>query len=127
MCSFSARSVRLGRQRRDERVVLGDHADLRGPAGRADVVEELDVGLVVVGPLLGEVVFVVDRLDGADRLAGTAVHALVGVDVQHPLTFVDAVHGALVDAGAVLDIDAGKSDHVRHVPSLRPLSAHRPA
>ena len=43
------RSVRrLRRQRGDHRVVLVDHADLGGATGRAHVVEELDVGLVVV-------------------------------------------------------------------------------
>ena len=47
---------------------LAIDADLRGAAGRADLVEELDIGFVVVGPFLGEVVFVVDGLDGADRL-----------------------------------------------------------
>ncbi len=79
---------------------------LAAPPGRADVVEELDVGLVVVLPLVGQVVLVVDRLDGADRLARTAVDALVGVDVERALTLVDAVDGAFVDAGAVLDIHA---------------------
>ncbi len=96
-------------------VVLVDHADLRRTAGRPEVVEELDVGLVVVGPLVGHVVFVVDRLDGADRLARTAVDALVGVDVEHPVALVDAVDGTFVDAGAVFDIDARKGDDVRHV------------
>ena len=74
--------VLLRGQRRDQRVVLGDQAQLGGAAGRPEVVEELDVGLVVVGPLLGDVVLVVDGLDRADRLAGTAVDALVGVDVE---------------------------------------------
>src|SRR5262249_50811827 len=110
----------LRRQRGDDRVVAGDHADLGGTAGRADtgLGEELDVGGVVVAPLLGQIVFVGDRLDGADRLAGTAVDALVGVDVQHAVALVDAVDGALVDAGAVFQIDAGKGDDVGHSPIL---------
>ena len=106
--------ARAGRQGVDDRVVLVDHADLGGAAGRADVLEPLDVRLVVVLPLVGQVVLVVDRLDGAHRLAGTAVDALVGVDVQHPVTLVDAVDRAFVDAGAVFDIHTRKSDHVRH-------------
>ena len=80
----------------------------------AEVVEELDVGLVVVGPLLGDVVLVVDGLHGADRLAGTAVDALVGVDVEPALALVDAVDRALLDAGLVLEVDTGLRDHVRH-------------
>src|SRR5690606_14483271 len=99
----------------DDRVVLVDHAYLGGAAGRAHIVEELDVGLVVVLPLVRKVVFVVDRLDGAHRLARTAVDALVGVDVERAVAFVDAVHGAFVDAGPVLDIHTGQRDDVRHV------------
>src|SRR5690606_18510121 len=86
-------SVRLRGQGGDDRVVAGDDADLRRAARRADLGEELHVGRVVVLPLVGEVVFVVDRLDGADRLAGTAVDAFVGLDVEHPVAFVDAVDG----------------------------------
>ncbi len=105
-------------QRDDDRVVRVDHADLGRAAGRADVVEELDVGLVVVLPLVGQVVLVVDRLDRAHRFAGTAVDALVGVDVQRAVTLVDAVDRALVDARAVLDVHTRKGDHIRHSSSL---------
>src|SRR5687767_135028 len=55
----------LRRERFDDGVVLVDDADLGGAAGRSDVVEELDVGPVVVRPLLGKVVLVVDRLHRA--------------------------------------------------------------
>src|SRR3712207_7821256 len=48
------------------------------------------------------------------RLARTAVDALVGVDVHHPVALVDAVHRTLVDTGLVEDIDAGLGDHVGH-------------
>ena len=87
---------------------------LDGTAGRAEVVEELDVRLVVVLPLLGHVVLVEDRLDRADRLAGAAVDALVGVDVEHPLALVDAVDGALLDARLVQHVDARLGDDVGH-------------
>src|SRR6185312_3796636 len=107
-------SAGLGRQRRDERVVLGDDADLGSAAGGSEVVEELDIRLVVVGPLRRGVVLVEDRLDRADRLARAAVHTLVGVDVQHPVALVDAVDGALVDAGAILHVHTGKGDDVSH-------------
>src|SRR4029079_598423 len=57
----------------------------------------------------------VDRLDRADRLAGAAVDALLGVDVALADPFVDAVDRALVDARLVVDVDAGAGDDVRHV------------
>ena len=87
---------------------------LDAPPGRAKVVEELDVRLVVLLPLLGHVVLVEDRLDRADRLARPAVHALVRVDVEHPLALVDAVDRALVDAGTVEHVHARQGDDVGH-------------
>ena len=79
-----------------------------------DVKDRACVGADVFAPLFGNVVFVVDGLDGADGLAGAAVHALVGVDVQGAVTFVDAVHGAFFNAGAVFDIHAGTRDNGGH-------------
>src|SRR5690606_32826991 len=106
--------VRLRRKVGHQGVVLGAQPELCGATGAAEVVEELDVGLVVVGPLLRRVVLVVDGLDGAHRLAGTAVHALVGVDVEHPLTLIDAVDRTLVDARLVLEVNTRLGDHVGH-------------
>src|SRR5207249_3402462 len=57
------------------RVVRG-LADLGCAAGRAELIEEVDVGLGVVLPLVRHVVLVVDGLHRAHRLAGTTVHAL---------------------------------------------------
>src|SRR5699024_5750874 len=99
----------------DDRVVLVDHTRLGRTCGCPQVIAELDVGLVVLGPLLRGVVLVVDRLDRAGRLPGTAVHALVRLDVQYPAGRVDAGHGALVHTGPALHVHAGQGDDVRHV------------
>src|ERR671910_1665015 len=66
-------------------------------------------------PFRRQIVLREDRRDGADRHAGITVHALVGMDVQHPRTFVDAVDRTLVHTGLVLDVDARFRDHVRHL------------
>ena len=95
-------------------MVAGNFAHLGRAARGTYFVEELNIRLVVVGPLARKVVLVVDRLDRADRLTGTAVHALVGVDVKHAVALVDAVNGALFDASFVFNIDAGKGDYVSH-------------
>src|SRR6266511_4956096 len=102
--------------------VLVDLTDLGSTPGRAEVLEELVVGRGVVLPLGRYVVFVEDRLDGAYRLARPAVDALVGVEVEHPVAFVDAVDRALLDAGPVEHIDARLGDDVSHG---RPLSHQR--
>jgi hypothetical protein len=97
-----------------------------GPTRGADLVEELHVGLVVVGPLVREVVLVVDRLDGADRFAGAAVDAFVRVDVEGAIAFVDAVDGALVDARLVLHVHTRLGDDVGHYFPLPHDSGHAP-
>src|SRR5665647_1282391 len=109
--------VRLGRQRGDERVVEGDLAHLGRHTRGAEGLEELHVRVVVLAPLFGEVLLVVDRLHGADRLAGPAVHALVGVNVQGTLALVDAVHGTLVHAGLVLQVHTRQCDDIGHCSS----------
>ena len=61
------------------------------PSPLTFVVEELGVDGGELLPLRRHVVLVEDRGDGADRLAGAAVDALVGVDVEHARALVDAV------------------------------------
>src|ERR1019366_8990692 len=85
----------------------------------------LDVRLVVVLPLIGDVVLVEDGLHRADRLAGAAVHALVRVDIEHALALVDAVDRAFLDARPVEHIDAWLRNDVRHVGT--PLSVNASA
>ena len=113
----------LRRQAGDQGVVLGDLTETRGPTRRTETVEELRVRAVEVAPLLGHVVLIEDRLDGAHRLARAAVDALVGLDVEHPLALVDAVDRTLVHAGTVLHVHAGLGDDVRHSNSLVMMGA----
>ena len=115
-----------GRQLLDPRRVVLDLADLRRAARGAELVEVVDVGLGVVAPLVRQVVLVEDRLDRAHRLAGAAVDALVGVDVEHPPALVDAVDRALLDAGLVEQIHTRLGNHVGHcAPPSRLHRVHR--
>src|SRR5712691_4547893 len=85
--------------------------------------EELLVQLDEVLPLLRGLVLGEDRLHRADGLAGPAVDAFVGVDIEHLRAFVDAVHRADLDAGLVLHVDARLGDDIRHRDLLfSPLS-----
>src|SRR5688500_17821128 len=54
----------------------------RGVETQQDFCEEAGVVLDVRDPPVRHIVLVVDRLDRAHRLAGAAVDALVGVDVE---------------------------------------------
>src|SRR5688572_31528820 len=96
------------RTRREARSGLGGRLDPR------IVLEELLVELDEALPLIGRLVFREDRLDRAHGLAGAAVDALVGVDEELVLAFVDAIDRAYLDAGLVLDVDARLGDHMRH-------------
>src|SRR5215207_7774314 len=119
--SWWSASLSLWRQGRDQRVVVGNDSHLEGPARRSEVVEELRVRHLVVLPLLGQVVLVEDGLDRTHRFTGTAVDALVGLDVEGAPTLVDAVDRALVDTRAVLQIDTWHRDHIGHRDSLAGL------
>src|SRR3990167_7868009 len=101
---------------------------LRGRLDARVVLEELLVQLGEVLPLVRDLVLGEDRLHRAHGLAGAAVDALVRMDVEHGLALVDAVHGADLDAGLVLDVDARLGDHVRHgmPPSVVPPRVVRP-
>src|SRR5450830_215659 len=75
---------------------------------RKNVLVERDVFL----PLRRHVFLWEDGAHRALRLAGAAVDALVGLDVQHLLVFVEAVDGADLDTGLVLHVDARLADYV---------------
>ena len=83
--------------------------------------EPAAVQLDVVPPLSRQVVLVEDGADGADVNAGSAVYAEVGVYVILVVLVagVDAVHGADVHAGGVLDPLARLGDDVGHGPYRR--------
>src|SRR3546814_4121021 len=55
-----------------------------------------------------------DRLGRAFRLAHTAIDAFIGVDDQHVLALVEAIHGANLDAIHIFAADAGVGDHIGH-------------
>src|SRR3546814_18382139 len=70
-------------------------------------------GRVQLKPLLKPVFSVrKDRLGRAFRLAHTAIDAFSGVDEQHVLALVDAVHGANIDAIPIFAAEAGVGDHI---------------
>jgi len=72
----------------------------------------------------GDVLLGVDGVHRAGVDAGPAVDALVGIDEDHAVLvhLVDAVHGTDLDAGLVLEIDAGLGDDIGHDPVESSLS-----
>ena len=56
----------------------------------------------------------VNSVERTDRLAEPAIDELIRLDIHHPAALVDALDGARLLAGAVLDVDASRGDHVGH-------------
>ena len=55
-----------------------------------------------------------DRVDRAFRLADPAINAFVGMDDEHVVALVEAIHGAHLDAVHELALDATFDDDVSH-------------
>src|SRR5437764_697509 len=55
-----------------------------------------------------------DRIDGTFGLAHPAIDTLVGIDDEHVLAFIEAVHRTDLDAIHVLAADASIGDDVGH-------------
>ena len=77
-------------------------------------VEELQVLGDFGTPVRTAVTLPRDRVDRADRLAGTAIDAFVRLDIEPPAAFIDAVDRALLDARPILHVHAGIADRVCH-------------
>jgi hypothetical protein len=67
-------------------------------------------GLVAWHIFFGE-----DGADGAGWNTCATVNALVRVNVELVVAFVDALDGANLDAGAVFGSDAGLGNHMSHL------------
>src|SRR5699024_12788530 len=74
--------VALRRESGDDRMVLVSVAELGGPTGGTELVEELDVGLVVLFPFVRQSVFVEYLLNRVHRFAGNTVETFIGIAVQ---------------------------------------------
>ena len=96
---------------------------------RTLLLEGVGVALDVVLPLVRDFIERENRFDRTRRHAGSAVDALVRMDVEHRRRFepglvfprVDAVNRTDVHARAVLGADAGLGNHVGHVAVILPF------
>jgi hypothetical protein len=77
--------------------------------------EEASVDLAKLLPIAWNVILVIDSFYRTDWLAGTTVDTLIWLDVEHSVTFVDAIDWAFLDTGLVLHINARLGDYVCHV------------
>jgi hypothetical protein len=96
-------------------VVPRNWTNLRSPSRRTDGFKKVDIGAVVLSPLLRNIVLIVDSFNRANGLTGSTVNTLIRVDIEHAVAFIDAIHWAFFNAGLVLKVNAGQSDYVSHV------------
>jgi hypothetical protein len=99
-------------------VISRDWANFGSSSWRPNLREEVNVGLVVLAPLTRKIVFVIDRLNWANRLTGSAVHALIRVDVEHAVALVNTVNWTFIDASLVLDIYTWQRNNIRQLELL---------
>jgi hypothetical protein len=88
-------------------VISRNRSDFGRSTWGSDLGEKVNVGLVVLAPLTGKVVFVIDGLNGTNWLTCSAVHTLIRVDVKHAVTLVYTVDGTLINASFVFDVYTG--------------------
>src|SRR5262249_8050188 len=96
-----------------------------GSPGWAIAVEDLAILLDEGGHIRRDVFLGENGRHRTLRLAGSAIDALVGMDVELILTLVDAIHGTHVHTGAVLDSNACLDNHVRHCGNSSGVSIRR--
>jgi len=74
--------------------------------------KEFNICFVIVGPLCWQIILVVNGFNWTNRLASTTVNTLIGVDVEHTVTLIDAVHRTFGNTGLVLDINTWQRNNV---------------
>ena len=98
---------------------VGDALPLLGIGGRFLLCRDIRPNLGVFGvqrqPLFGSRFSIrLNRLDRAFWLTDPAIDAFLGVNNEHILALVEAIHGTDLDAIHELAFDAGFGDHIRH-------------
>jgi hypothetical protein len=64
--------------------------------------------------LTRDIIFVIDGFYWTHGLTRTAIHALIWLDVEHAIAFINAIHRTFFDAGFIFYIDAWVCDHIGH-------------
>jgi hypothetical protein len=95
-------------------VISRDWSNFGSSSWRSNLREEVNIGLVVLTPFARKIVFVVNSLYWANRLASSAVHALIRVNVEHAVALVNTVNWTFIDTGFVFDIYTRKGNYVCH-------------
>jgi hypothetical protein len=97
-------------------------------AGGTDRRKKSGVNLAVLLEITWNIIFVVNSFNWADWFAGPTIHALIRLDVEHPVTLIDTVNGTLFDAGLILHIHTRLGDYVGHFNPFKsrlPLTAEK--
>ncbi|OCJ00406.1 hypothetical protein A6U86_12420 [Rhizobium sp. AC27/96] len=102
----------------DKGMILASRSALVPTAGGAPagdgIGKEITVHIAKDLPLGRHFLIPQDSVDRTDGKTKPAIDAFFGVNVEHPPTFVDAVHRTRDGAIAILDIDTGLCDYVSH-------------
>ena len=78
------------------------------------VIKEFHVSFVKIFPFFWNVIFVINRFNRADRFSCAAIHALIWLDVQHSIAFINTIDWTLFDTRFIFNIDTRFRDYVGH-------------
>jgi hypothetical protein len=92
-------------------------ANFASAARGADLNEKFGIDLAELLPLRRNIIFIIDGLNWANGFASTAVNTLVGLDIKHARTLIDAINRAFFDAGLIFNINTRFGNYVRHEES----------
>jgi hypothetical protein len=95
-------------------VIGAGSSNLARSTRRTNRLEEDSIDISELLPFARNVILVIDRFNRTDWLAGSAIHALIRLDVEHPGTLINAIDRALLDTRLILDIHTRLSDYVGH-------------
>jgi hypothetical protein len=101
----------------NDRVISIGLANFAGTARGTNFNEEFSIDFAKLLPLRRNIIFIVDGLNRANRLACATVNALIRLDIKHSRTFIDAVNRAFFDTGLIFNINTRFGNYVRHEES----------
>jgi hypothetical protein len=95
-------------------VIAWNRTNFSCSSRRSDGAKILNISFVIVSPLSRKIVLVIDSLNWAYWLTSTTINTLVGVDIEHAVTLVNAVNRTFGNTGLVFDIYAWQSYYISH-------------
>jgi hypothetical protein len=81
---------------------------------RSDFDEKFTIYFAVLFPSCGDIIFIINSFYRTHWLARTTIHAFIRLDVEHSISFVNAINWTFLNTRFVLHIDTRFGNYVCH-------------